>query len=73
MALANSMRLSLKKGAHAALARGARQEIRVRFGPAARRGRRDDKGEGTGSIEIVCRTEAKWRDLRFYRPFLEMF
>jgi hypothetical protein len=36
VALANSMRLSLKKGAHAALSRGARQEIRVRFG-------RDDK------------------------------
>ena len=43
VALANSMRLSLKKGAHTNLSRVARQEIRVRFGPTALRGRRDDK------------------------------
>ncbi len=51
----NSMRLSLEKGAHAALSRVARQEIRVRSGPTARRGRRDDKGEGNGCIESGCR------------------
>ena len=38
---ANSMRLSLKKGAHAALSGVARQEIGSRFG-------RDDKGKGNG-------------------------
>ncbi|MEA3005114.1 MAG: hypothetical protein QOI94_383, partial [Acidobacteriaceae bacterium] len=38
------MRLSLKKGAHAVLSTGARQEIRVRSG-------RDDKGEGSASGE----------------------
>jgi hypothetical protein len=36
VALANIMRLSLKKGAHAVLSGAAWQEIRVRFG-------RDDK------------------------------
>jgi hypothetical protein len=36
VALANFMRLSLRKGAHAALSSAAWQEIRVRFG-------RDDK------------------------------
>ena len=43
VALANSMRLSLKKGAHAALSRGARQEIRVRFVPRHAGAGRDDK------------------------------
>jgi hypothetical protein len=41
--LANLMRLSLLKAAHAVVSRAAWQEIRVRSGPAARRGRRDDK------------------------------
>jgi hypothetical protein len=42
VALASLMRLSLKKGAHVNLSSAARQEIRVRSGPTARRGRRDD-------------------------------
>jgi hypothetical protein len=36
------MRLSLMKGAHEAVSSAAWQEIRVRFGPTASRGRRDD-------------------------------
>jgi hypothetical protein len=44
VALADIMRLSLKKGAHSALSSAAWQEIRVRFG-------RDDKGEGGVSME----------------------
>jgi hypothetical protein len=44
VALADIMRLSLKKGAHSALSSAAWQEIRVRFG-------RDDKGEGSASME----------------------
>jgi hypothetical protein len=44
VALANIMRLSLEKGAHAVLSGPAWQEIRVRFG-------RDDKGEGSGSMK----------------------
>jgi hypothetical protein len=44
VALADIMRLSLKKGAHSALSSAAWQEIRVRSG-------RDDKGEGGASME----------------------
>jgi hypothetical protein len=43
VALANFMRLSLRKGAYAAFSGAVWQEIRVRFG-------RDDKGEGGASI-----------------------
>jgi hypothetical protein len=43
VALANIMRLSSKKGAHAVLSGAAWQEIRVRFG-------RDDKGKGGASM-----------------------
>jgi hypothetical protein len=46
VALANFMRLSLRKAAHAATSSAAWQEIRGRSGPTARRGSRDDKGEG---------------------------
>jgi hypothetical protein len=42
VALANFMRLSLLKAAHVVVSSAAWQEIRVRFGPTARRGRRDD-------------------------------
>jgi hypothetical protein len=42
VASGNLMRLSLRKGAHAALSSAVWQEIRVRFGPTARRDRRDD-------------------------------
>jgi hypothetical protein len=50
MALANFMRLFLRKGAYAALSGTAWQEIRVLFG-------RDDKGEGDASSESGCWTE----------------
>jgi hypothetical protein len=50
MALANFMRLSLRKAAYVALSGAAKQEIRVRFG-------RDDKGEGEASMESGCWTE----------------
>ena len=46
LALTNSMRLSLRRAAHAALSSAAWQEIRVRSG-------RDDKGEG-GDLSIGC-------------------
>ena len=46
MALANFMRLSSRKAAHAAVSSAAWKEIRVRSGPTASRGRRDDKVEG---------------------------
>src|ERR1700688_2772483 len=46
VALAIFMRLSLKKAAHVAISSAARQEIRVRSGPTASRGRRDDKVVG---------------------------
>jgi hypothetical protein len=42
------------KAAHVALSSDAWQEIRVRFGPTARRGRRDDKGRGDASMESGC-------------------
>jgi hypothetical protein len=48
VALVHFMRPSLRKGAHSALSSAAWQEIRVRFG-------RDDKGEGSASIQIGCR------------------
>jgi hypothetical protein len=48
-ALANFVRLSLRKAAYVALGGTAMQEIRVRCGPTARRGRRDDKVEGGGT------------------------
>jgi hypothetical protein len=47
VALANFMRLSLRKAAHADLSTAAQQEIRVRSG-------RDDKGEGDASMESGC-------------------
>ena len=46
MALTNSMRLSLRRAAHAALSSAAWQEIRVRSG-------RDDKGEGGAYLSIA--------------------
>jgi hypothetical protein len=66
------MRLSSKKGAHAALSSAARQEIRVRFG-------RDDKfvepftplrplGTQNNFLQQNChldRSVAQWRDLWF--------
>jgi hypothetical protein len=58
VALMSFMRLSLMKAAHVALSGAANQEIRVRFGPTARRGGRDDKGEDEASIESGCWTEA---------------
>jgi hypothetical protein len=51
VALANFMRLSLKKAARVVMSSAAWQEIRVRFG-------RDDKGKSDGSIESGCWTEA---------------
>jgi hypothetical protein len=45
LALAYSMRPSLRKAAHVGIFGAARQEIRVRYGPTARRGRRDDKSQ----------------------------
>jgi hypothetical protein len=42
VALPNFMRPSLRKGAYADLSSASWQEIRVRSGPTARRGRRDD-------------------------------
>jgi hypothetical protein len=48
VALPHFMRPSLRKGAYAALSSATWQEIRVRFG-------RDDKGEGSASIQIGCR------------------
>jgi hypothetical protein len=47
VALANFMRLSLRKAAHADLSTAAQQEIRVRSG-------RDDKGEGDASMGSGC-------------------
>jgi hypothetical protein len=51
------MRLSLWKGAQAALSSAAWQEIRVRFG-------RDDKGEGGASMESSCEMEAAFLHLK---------
>jgi hypothetical protein len=58
VALADIMRLSLKKGAHAVLSGAAWQEIRVRFG-------RDDKGEGDASMGEWPRTEGVFHHLEW--------
>jgi hypothetical protein len=46
VALADFMRLSLRKAARVGLVKAGKQKIRVRSGPTASRGRRDDKVEG---------------------------
>jgi hypothetical protein len=56
VALANFMRLSLMKAAHVVASCAAWQEIRVRSGPTARRGRRDDKS--VAGRESFLTTEA---------------
>ena len=56
MALANFVRLSLRKAAYVVVASAARQEIWVRFG-------RDDKGEGDASKEGGCWTEGVFHHL----------
>jgi hypothetical protein len=55
VALANIIRLSLKKGAHAVVSGAAWQEIRVRSGSPAGRGRRADKS--VGRLATIPRTD----------------